>query len=313
MVTTSRGVQLCEIAAALALLLLGVAVLIFAHAAADAAKDYERQQVQEYGSGYVESAPPVLPVAQCQRNATGCCDLHNKAMWQSDYVFCDADLCAGVLGDKQLANLCVSEVRFVTDAVHKADSIIAWGVFTSVTVLVLAVVAANSPASVSKPRACCLCCVNVSSLVPMVFALVLAGGLVALLSSASDTAHQQCVYVCKDIHGDPLPKSPVNAGVCVLGALLKGVDCSQGGCCFQSDLDSLATLAASTLNPFYVAICAAVLASLMGCCSLHTCACAQPGDGSAPPAGVSDQSINAPLVPDRIGSSFATSTTLNPR
>lgn len=310
MVTMTRGVQLCEIAVALALLLLGVAVLMFTHTAADAAKDYERQQVQVYGASYVESAPPVLPVAQCQRNATGCCDLHT-GMWQSDYVFCDPG-CAAVLGDK-LANLCVSDVRFFTGAVDKADSIIAWGVFTSVAVLALAVVAANAPASVSKPRAWCLCCVNVSSLVPMVIALVLAGGLVALLSSASDTAHQQCLYVCKNIHGDPLPKSPVNAGVCAVGALLQRVDCSQGGCCFQSDLDSLATLAASTHNPFLAATWAAVLAGLMGCCSFHTCACAQPGDGSGAPSGMADQSINAPLVPAQTASGLATSTTLNPR
>ena len=56
MVTMTRGVQLCEIVVALALLLLGVAVLMFTHTAADAAKDYERQQVQVYGASYVESA-----------------------------------------------------------------------------------------------------------------------------------------------------------------------------------------------------------------------------------------------------------------
>ena len=310
MVTISRGVQLCEIAVALVLFLVGVAVLVFAHTAEDAAKEYERQQVQTYGKNYVESAPPVLPVAQCQHNATGCCDLHNKDSWDLDYTFCDST-CTAVLGD-QLENLCVSEVKFFTDVVDKVDTIIAWAVFTPVAVLMLTVVAANAPAGVSKPRSCCLCCVNLSSLVPMVVALVVAGGVAAILVNANDTAHQQCLYVCKDRHGTPLPKTQANAVKCAIDSILQGVDCSQGGCCFQSDLDSLSTLAASTHGPFYVAACATVLAALMGCCSFHTCACAR----TQPDMRNAYESVNAPLMPAETtatATTLATSTTLNPR
>ena len=308
-VTMARGVQLCEIAMALVLFVLGIAVLVFVHTAEDAAKDYENQQVQTYGSGYVESAPPVLPVAQCQRNATGCCNIQNT--WESDYVFCDSG-CTAVMGDK-LANLCVSDVAYFTSAVDKVDDIIGWAIFTSIAVLVLAVVAANAAGGVSKPRSCCLCCVHITSLVPMAIALVVAGGLVALLESASDTERQQCLYVCKDVHGVPLPKTPSNAGKCAIHLILEGVHCSQGGCCFQSDIDSLTTLAASTHAPFYAAIAATILAASMGCCSLHTCACAQSDGGGGYPAGAAiREGINAPLVPAETAS-LAGSTTLNPR
>jgi len=316
-VTMVRGVQLCEVATSLLLFVLGIAVLVFVHSAEDAAKDYEHQQEQAYGSGYVESARPVLPVAQCQRNATGCCDLQ-KDTWESDYQFCDS-ACAAVMGDK-LANLCVSDVSFFTSAVDKADSIIGWAIFASIAVLVLAIVAANAPEGVSKPRSCCLCCIHLSSLVPMVSALVVGGGLVAVLEGASDTAHQQCLYVCKDMHGTPLPKTPPNAIQCAITLLLQGVDCSQGGCCFQSDLDSLTTLAASTHAPFFAAIWATALAVLMGCCSLHTCACActqRDSDGGYHAVAAAQGSINAPLVPANTAAAAAsfsaTSTTLNPR
>ena len=292
----ARGVQLCEIASALVLFVLGIVVLVLVHTAEDAAKDYENQQVQTYGRGYVESAPPVLPVAQCQRNATGCCDLQDT--WESDYVFCDSG-CTAVMGDK-LADLCVSDVAFFTSVVDKADSTIGWAIFTSVAVLVLTIVAANAPAGVSKPRSYCLCCVHLSSLVPMAIALVAAGTLVALLESASDTERQQCLYICKDLHGAPMPKNPTNAAKCALLSIVEGVDCSQGGCCFQSDIDSLKALAASTHAPFYAAIAATVFAALMGCCSLHTCACTQlqsDAGGGYPVGAATHEGINAPLVP----------------
>jgi hypothetical protein len=265
MVSATRGVQLCEVGAALLLLLLGVLVLLHVHDAANAAKNYEHSQVAASGSTYVEHAPPVLPVARCERNATGCCDLPDA--WQADYIFCDA-ACA-----------------------DKADDIIAWAVFTPVAVLVLAVLAAAGPPGVSKARAGCLCCVHLISLVPMVVGLVFAFGLAAILTLASQDASDACVFICEDAHGAPLPESNANALKCALIAQLDGEDCSAGGCCFQSDLDDISTLAGSTRWPLSFSVAVAVLAGLMSCCSLHTCACGTP---DAPP--VAGRSIHDPLI-----------------
>jgi hypothetical protein len=287
MVSATRGVQLCEVGAALLLLLLGVLVLLHVHDAANAAKNYEHSQVAASGSTYVEHAPPVLPVARCERNATGCCDLPDA--WQADYIFCDA-ACAAVVGE-QLADLCVSDIKYFTSAVDKADDIIAWAVFTPVAVLVLAVLAAAGPPGVSKARAGCLCCVHLISLVPMVVGLVFAFGLAAILTLASQDASDACVFICKDAHGVPLPESNANALKCALIAQLDGEDCSAGGCCFQSDLDDISTLAGSTRWPLSFSVAVAVLAGLMSCCSLHTCACGTP---DAPP--VAGRSIHDPLI-----------------
>ena len=290
MVSATRGVQLCEVGAALLLLLLGVLVLLHVHDAANAAEDYEHSQVAAAGSTYVEHAPPVLPVARCERNATGCCDLPDAwPAWQADYIFCDA-ACAAVVGE-QLADLCVSDIKYFTSAVDKADDIIAWTVFTPVAVLVLAVLAAAGPPGVSKARAGCLCCVHLISLVPMVVGLVFAFGLAAILILASQDASDACVFICKDAHGAPLAKSNANALKCALIAPLEGVDCSAGGCCFQSDLDDISTLAGSTRWPLSFSVAVAVLAGLMSCCSLHTCACGTP---DAPP--VAGRSIHDPLI-----------------
>ena len=111
-----------------------------------------------------------------------------------------------------------------------------------------------------------------------------------LVSTANTAAHTDCSFICVGLKGQPLAKTTANSLVCAAVALVKGVDCSSGGCCFQSDLTALEKLNASTAAPLGMAVASVVLATLMGCCSTFTCLCGKDELTEA------QSSINEPLV-----------------
>ena len=293
MASATRSVQLCQIITVLIVLVLAIVTLAKSGTAGDAAKDYQTSQEADLNPKPVASQPPALPVAQCQRNSTGCCEFKDPGqnVWSS-YTFCDSS-CATLLRNDALKDSCVSQLVVVGDALKSADVVIGWTSFVPACVLCVTALLANASPRYVKWRAGGLCCVNCVALIPMGIGLGLAIAAAALVNAASTQTQAQCTYICKDIHGDDAPKTSGNAVLCTVAAALHGVNCDDGTCCFQSDLDAMETLAASTTPPVATAAAGAILVLLMSCCSIGACVC---GKGEAAAAGGlhAPLSVNAP-------------------
>ena len=284
MASCTRMVQLAQIASALLLLVFAVTTLVLSDDAGDAAKQYQQTGDQD---GAAATKAPVLPLARCHKNSTGCCDFSSS--WDTDYTFCDSS-CAVALRDKaEFTDKCVSEVVVIGDGLKSASLTTGWCVLLSSGVIAVAVLLANLSPRYAKWKAGPLCCVNCLALIPMFVGTVAVILAALLVSTANKTAHDACPFICVGHNGQPLAKTEDNSLVCAVVALAKGHDCSSGSgtgsCCFQSDLTALEKLNASTAAPLGMAVASAVLATLMGCCSTFTCL-----------HGKAQSSIDDPLV-----------------